>query len=222
MTKVWDCKELVMLSRARERPRRSTQSTRKSERTRRPISRVLCRPGHPGRGGHSSRPALAGRLVQPTRTTGPAKPAGARKRQHVVPIRSCSRRGLPCRPRRRVRGGLLPHPFTLTRLRQRLRRAVCFLWRFPWGRPRRVLPVAFSPWSPDFPPPSREGGDRPAVWSGRKGGRGAAAGQAQAASAASLSSAISRARVSPSAAPSMLGGRQWRWKAVMMAAVSAL
>jgi len=29
------------------------------------------------------------------------------------PIRSCSRRGLPCRPGCPVRGGLLPHPFTL-------------------------------------------------------------------------------------------------------------
>ena len=30
------------------------------------------------------------------------------------PIRSCSGRGLPCRSCRQVRGGLLPHPFTLT------------------------------------------------------------------------------------------------------------
>jgi hypothetical protein len=32
--------------------------------------------------------------------------------------------------------------------------AVCFLWHFPWGRPRRVLPGTVFPWSPDFPPPS--------------------------------------------------------------------
>src|SRR5512135_3747701 len=32
----------------------------------------------------------------------------------VVPIRSCSRWGLPCRFRRRKRGALLPHRFTLT------------------------------------------------------------------------------------------------------------
>ena len=31
-----------------------------------------------------------------------------------VPIRFCSRRGLPCRLRCRSRGGLLPHRFTLT------------------------------------------------------------------------------------------------------------
>src|SRR5690606_4383805 len=32
----------------------------------------------------------------------------------AAPIRSCSRWGLPCRFRCRSRGGLLPHPFTLT------------------------------------------------------------------------------------------------------------
>jgi len=31
------------------------------------------------------------------------------------------------------------------------RRAVSFLWRFPWGRPRRMLSVTVFPWSPDFP-----------------------------------------------------------------------
>ena len=30
--------------------------------------------------------------------------------------------------------------------------AVCFLWRFPWGCPRRKLSGTVSPWSPDFPP----------------------------------------------------------------------
>ena len=67
----------------------------------------------------------------------------------AAPIRSCSRWGLPCRPRCRVRGGLLPHPFTLT---PNASGAVCFLWHFPWGRPRRALPGTVFPWSPDFPP----------------------------------------------------------------------
>ena len=31
--------------------------------------------------------------------------------------------------------------------------AVCFLWHFPWGCPRRALPGTVFPWSPDFPPP---------------------------------------------------------------------
>jgi len=70
----------------------------------------------------------------------------------AVPIRSCSRWGLPCRPCYQERGALLPHPFTLTRLRRRLRRAVCFLWHCPWGHPRRTLSGTVSPWSPDFPP----------------------------------------------------------------------
>ena len=33
--------------------------------------------------------------------------------------------------------------------------AVCFLWHFPWGRPRRPLTGTVFPWSPDFPPPAR-------------------------------------------------------------------
>ncbi len=33
--------------------------------------------------------------------------------------------------------------------------AVCFLWHFPWGRPRRTLSGAVFPWSPDFPPPEK-------------------------------------------------------------------
>jgi len=75
----------------------------------------------------------------------------------AVPIWSCSRWGLPCRPRCRGRGALLPHRFALARgVSQRmppadaprgmsrrapwvLARAVCFLWHCPWGRPRRLL-----------------------------------------------------------------------------------
>ena len=29
--------------------------------------------------------------------------------------------------------------------------AVCSLWHFPWGHPRRALPATVVPWSPDFP-----------------------------------------------------------------------
>ena len=41
--------------------------------------------------------------------------------------------------------------------------AVCFLWHFPWGCPRRALPGTVFPWSPDFPPPKpfRDFGGRP-------------------------------------------------------------
>ncbi len=42
-----------------------------------------------------------------------------------VPIRSCSRRGLPCHPCFQERGALLPHPFTLTFRRTGRRFAFC-------------------------------------------------------------------------------------------------
>ncbi len=67
----------------------------------------------------------------------------------AAPIRSCSRWGLPCRPCCQGRGALLPHRFTLT---PGTPAAVCFLWHYPWGRPRRPLAGTVFPWSPDFPP----------------------------------------------------------------------
>jgi hypothetical protein len=60
---------------------------------------------------HSSGTLLAQRLEQPTRTTGLRHKSRGCPR--VVPIRSCSRWGLPCRLRCRRRGALLPHRFTL-------------------------------------------------------------------------------------------------------------
>ena len=64
------------------------------------------------RGGHSSVTPVARRLVQPTRMIWPQNRLGPKPR--VIPIWSCSRWGLPCRPCCQVRGALLPHPFTLT------------------------------------------------------------------------------------------------------------
>ncbi len=49
-------------------------------------------------------------------------------------------------------GALLPPRFTLT-LMPGGNRAVCFLWHYPWGHPRRRLAGTVFPWSPDFPPP---------------------------------------------------------------------
>ena len=69
----------------------------------------------------------------------------------ATPIWSCSRWGLPCHACCQARGALLPHPFTLARDACALR-AVCFLWHFPWGCPRRPLAATVLPWSPDFPP----------------------------------------------------------------------
>ena len=53
---------------------------------------------------------------------------------------------------------------------RRRRRAVCFLWHFPWGRPRRMLSGTVFPWSPDFPHPQPFGSrwcGRPAGWQAR-------------------------------------------------------
>jgi len=147
-----------------------------------PVSRVLygARPG-PARDGHSSGTPVARRFEQPTRTAGSGHRSWSACRRwrddrlHAVPIRFCSRWGLPCRSRCRKRGALLPHRFTLTaepppssprkrgsdsactlpRKRGRVREgaaAVCSLWHCPWGRPRRTLSGTACPWSPDFPP----------------------------------------------------------------------
>lgn len=59
---------------------------------------------------------------------------------HAVPIRSCSRWGLPCRFRCRSRGGLLPHPFTLAPLMLRRHE--------PCGARGGLLSVALSLGSP--------------------------------------------------------------------------
>ena len=102
---------------------------------RRPISRVLSS-SRRTMDGHSSGTSVTGRLARPTRKA-MRKPIRGPKPQ-AFPIRSCSRWGLPCHARHRARGALLPHPFTLTG-RPRGVSAVCFLWHFPWGRPRRTL-----------------------------------------------------------------------------------
>src|ERR1700684_4197905 len=69
------------------------------------------------RDGHSSGTTFARCLEQPTRTASLTSPCGViavrRTFRVAVPIRSCSRCGLPCRFRCRTRGALLPHLFTL-------------------------------------------------------------------------------------------------------------
>jgi hypothetical protein len=120
-----------------------------------------CKPGSVGpevslgRGGHSSGTAVADRLKQPTRAADWKKSWRSRERR-AAPIRFCSWWGLPCRPRYRVRGALLPHPFTLTAGLSP--EAVYFLWHCPWGCPRRTLSGTTLPWSPDFPPRARRPG----------------------------------------------------------------
>ena len=134
------------------------------ESARRPVSRVLSAPlGFPGGAG---RPFLWDAPRGAPHATNPDGEAGmpcarVSRMPPAAPIRSCSRWGLPCRPCCQGRGALLPHRFTLARgprANPRLARAVCFLWHFPWGRPRRRLAGTVFPWSPDFPLPAGEPG----------------------------------------------------------------
>ncbi len=195
------------------------------KRVRRPVSRVLFRPKDGD--DHSSGPAIADRFSRPTRTPRAVSPASRSPRD--VPIRSCSRRGLPCRPCCQARGGLLPHPFTLPCPEGQ---AVCFLWRYPSGRPGRKLSAAISPWSPDFPRREQapaatarpsDGGQMgllsaavnlhpPLHGEGRRGDTLSGLGHPRTpvglSAVASCSTPIRVARVSPSAMPSTVAGRQ--------------
>ena len=104
------------------------------------------------RDGHSSGTPVARRLKQPTRTAGSGHDPEATlsRKPRAVPIRSCSRWGLPCRRRCRRRGALLPHHFTLATANN-CTAAVCFLWHCPYVRTRRMLSGTVCPRSPDFP-----------------------------------------------------------------------
>ena len=92
-------------------------------------------------GVHSSRPAIAGRLMRPTRNskeTGRLPFAGA----NSPPIWACWRWGLPCDDCHQSPGALLPHHFTLTCEPFHVRTApsaVSFLWHYPSGRPGSPL-----------------------------------------------------------------------------------
>jgi hypothetical protein len=102
--------------------------------TRRPVSRVLCRP-QPRSSGHwrsflwtAPRGTVLATYPDRSGLRQPYPPLPEGQGERTVPIRSCSWRGLPCRPCYQARGGLLPHPFTLTPDESG---AVCSLWRYP-------------------------------------------------------------------------------------------
>jgi hypothetical protein len=67
----------------------------------------------------------------------------------VIPIRSCSRWGLPCHPCCHARGGLLPHPFTLTCRGRRY--SLC--GTFPGVAPAGRYPAPFFRGARTFLPP---------------------------------------------------------------------
>ena len=112
-----------------------------------------CKPGSVGpcllaqtrRDGHSSGTGLARGLEQPTRTASltslPQALSPSRMTCVAVPIRSCSRWGLPCRFRCRTRGALLPHLFTLAASRRRKRFVLC--GTFPGVAPAGSYPAPY-------------------------------------------------------------------------------
>ena len=86
-----------------------------------------------------------GRRLPRASSNQPGRRAGNRpaalslaRRPRAVPIRSCSRWGLPCRP---VAGRAVRSYRTVSPLPPALAdgRGGLFLWHFPWGRPRRTL-----------------------------------------------------------------------------------
>ena len=82
-----------------------------------PISRILSR-GFPPMDDHSSAARVTAAVKLPTRASGLKRPCGGLCQWQTfpreAPIRHCSGWGLPCRPGCPVRGGLLPHRFTIT------------------------------------------------------------------------------------------------------------
>ncbi len=191
----------------------ATQGFAPIEGARRPVSRVL---SAPLRG--AGRPFLWDAPCGAPHATNPGDGAG-------MSLRS---RRVACRAAGRPYSVLLPVGFTLPRLLPERRcaltapfhpcprrptpaRAVCFLWHFPWGRPRRPLAGTVFPWSPDFPPPGprEHGSGRPTVW---RALIATAATPGQGPESAALSTEA-RSAVSASAWPVMPAGRQRRWKA---------
>ena len=173
--------------------------------------------------------------MQPTRTAGSGHRSRGRcactQKLRAVPIRSCSRWGLPCRLRCRRRGALLPHHFTLTAIEHDADRGGLFSVALSLGsRPPDVIRhrmsmepglssrAAFRHWTGQ--PSSRltsvgMGSARRRV----KGLRRFLAARVQPALACSIlasrsdTSALSVVSVETSSTPSTRAGRKWRWNA---------
>jgi len=144
---------------------------------RRPVSRVLYPPAVPHNNGSGGRwPFIWDARYRTPRATYPdggagtrlpATPRGAGRR--AIPTRSCSRWGLPCHPRLRGRGALLPHPFTLAVHCRSAGRRFAFCGTFPGVAPAGRYPAPCSRGARTFLPRRANGeGGHPAVWQ-RKG-----------------------------------------------------
>ena len=138
------------LGKTRPRPWRRRPAAKRANR-----EQAVCKPGsvtgpEGPADGHSSGTPVAGRLARSTRARRPG--------MRLPPLFDLAPGGV-C-PAAAIAGGAVRSYRTLSPLPRRAGGAVCSLWHFPWGRPRRGLPGTVFPWSPDFPP---AGGGRPSV-----------------------------------------------------------
>ena len=175
---------------------------------------TVCKPGSVPSVSRDGWPFVWDVRCRTPRATYPGDGAKTRLRaetRHAAPIRSCSRCGLPCHRRYRRRGALLPHPFTLTLLRQQgFGGRFTFCGTFPGVAPAGRYPAPCFRGARTFLPPPGfpvAKGDHPTVW---RWICGAIRGSGQEIAVR----ARRRARVSASRAPSTSAGRKWRWKAV--------
>ena len=132
----------------------------------RPVSRVLYGAERsPTRDGHSSGTPVARRFEQPTRTAGFGHRSWNTAAACATPGSTPSLFGFApggvcraaCVAASAVRSYRTVSPLPRSapypgRGRDKDSVAVCFLWHFPWGHPRRTLSGTACPWSPDFPP----------------------------------------------------------------------
>jgi hypothetical protein len=122
------------------------------------VCQLACKPGSVWRVAPPRRPFLCDAACAGRRATNP----GGGSRSHL----DAELPRQPCRPYSVLLPVGFAVPLTLPQARcaltapfhpyrreASLEPAVCSLWHFPWGRPRRPLAATVDPWSPDFPPP---------------------------------------------------------------------
>jgi hypothetical protein len=189
---------------------RTRQPGRGERNARGPVSRVLCRGRFRFRPMPRRQPFIWAVRRRAARAANP-DPLG----RSPLPVRSCDR--LDAGSLFGLAPGGVCHAGVVTKapvrsyrtlsalLPELARLAVYSLWHFPYGRPRRALPATLASWSPDFP---RSPLSRRTAAARPPGGP-----YLVRPSSRSKSNWNRMARISPSISPSILRGRQRRWKA---------
>ena len=185
------------------------------------------------RDGHSSWTPVTRRLQQPTRTAGLDTDleilCAFAQKPRAVPIRSCSRWGLPCRRRCRRRGALLPHRFTLAAVVRNAPRRSVLCGTFPELAPAGRYPAPLVHGARTLPPRRFSAGAavRPTDDAGN-GDVGSRRQEVNSRARAAMfrgrprcaSKSANVLRVEASQMPSTRCGRKWRWNAVTTSRVA--